>query len=474
MGSDLTVANAARVSFDKESEWNINEYEEQYLENSRTVIRQPIFSLKEGDKKLINFLARENHWTPFGHCSLQFRIKAPIFVARQLGKHQVGLCLSGDSEITFIKKNKGVCNGTYKRTLSDIWKMWSGQIKYQSGKKGKLNISKSNIRVFNEETNRFEISNIINVIDSGIKKVWLVVDEFGKSIKATEDHEFLTSNGWKALRDINIEDFLISSERGESFSEKENFRGDSEDVISRRNFRKSLAVKVICNSCLNEFDKSSCEVDHIKSRKNGGSHLRDNLQILCKNCHKNKTLAENKNSNSTLLPKYTKVISKIYIGEEQCFDLTIDRIHNFIANGFVVHNCWNEISRRYVDSDPEFYFPEKWRKKNPDKKQGSYDDDFIDLKFAEECQPKAVVNMCRELYHAMIDMEVCAEQARMILPQNMYTEWYWSGTLFAFARVCRLRLKKDTQKETRDIADQINNLAEKHFPISWKALMCKD
>jgi thymidylate synthase (FAD) len=73
----------------------------------------------------------------------------------------------------------------------------------------------------------------------------------------------------------------------------------------------------------------------------------------------------------------------------------------------------------------------------------------------------------------MIDMEVCAEQARMILPQNMYTEWYWSGTLFAFARVCRLRLKKDTQKETRDIADQINNLAEKHFPVSWKALMCK-
>jgi thymidylate synthase (FAD) len=56
----------------------------------------------------------------------------------------------------------------------------------------------------------------------------------------------------------------------------------------------------------------------------------------------------------------------------------------------------------------------------------------------------------------------------------MYTEWYWSGTLFAFARVCRLRLKKDTQKETRDIADQINNLTEKHFPISWKALMCKD
>ena len=227
MGSDLTVANAARVSFDKQSDWNIVSHQKECWDDSRIVVTSPVKELKEADKKLINFLARENHWTPFGHCFLQFRIKAPIFVARQLGKHQVGL-------------------------------------------------------------------------------------------------------------------------------------------------------------------------------------------------------------------------------------------------------TWNEISRRYVDNEPEFYFPEKWRKKNPDKKQGSYDDEFVELTFAEECQPKAVVNMCRELYSAMIGMQVCAEQARMILPQNMYTEWYWSGSLYAFARICSLRLKKDTQKETRDIADMIYKLAEKNFPVSWKALMCKE
>lgn len=223
MGSDLTVVNAARVSFDKVSNWEVD-YINEIDPDTRTVSYHEVTSLKQTDKKLINFLARENHWTPFGHCSLQFRIKAPIFVARQLGKHQVGL-------------------------------------------------------------------------------------------------------------------------------------------------------------------------------------------------------------------------------------------------------VWNEISRRYVDSDPEFYFPEKWRKKNPDKKQGSYEDEFVNFTFAEECQPKAVVNMCRELYHAMIDMEVCAEQARMVLPQNMYTEWYWSGTLFAFARVCNLRLKKDTQYETRLIAQEISKIASKKFPISWNVLV---
>lgn len=223
LGDDLTVVNAARVSFDKESCLEVVDYKEVDLD-SRSVTSIPILKLKKGDEKLINFLAEHNHWSPFAHPQIQFRIKAPIFVARQLGKHQVGL-------------------------------------------------------------------------------------------------------------------------------------------------------------------------------------------------------------------------------------------------------VWNEISRRYVDNDPEFYFPEKWRKKNADKKQGSHENEFVELTFAEECQPKAVVNMCRELYHAMIDMQVCAEQARMLLPQNMYTEWYWTGSLYAFARVCSLRLKKDTQAETRVIANQINDILAKEFPVSWKALV---
>jgi thymidylate synthase (FAD) len=90
MGSDLTVANAARVSFDKQSEWEVTGYETQLVAD-RAYAEYPINKLKNADEKLIKFLAKHNHWTPFGHCTLQFRIKAPIFVARQLGKHQVGL-----------------------------------------------------------------------------------------------------------------------------------------------------------------------------------------------------------------------------------------------------------------------------------------------------------------------------------------------------------------------------------------------
>ena len=73
-------------------------------------------------------------------------------------------------------------------------------------------------------------------------------------------------------------------------------------------------------------------------------------------------------------------------------------------------------------------------------------------------------------YDHMINIGICPEQARMILPQSMMTEWYWSGTLMAFSRICNLRCKPDTQKETREIAENINKLVEPLFPVSWKAL----
>ena len=210
MGSDLTVVNAARVSYAKESEWE-----------SVTPAGPLPGVIKEKDEKLIGFLAKHNHWSPFAHCSLQFRIKAPIFVARQLVKHQVGL-------------------------------------------------------------------------------------------------------------------------------------------------------------------------------------------------------------------------------------------------------SWNEVSRRYVDFPPELYKPESWRGRPIDSKQGS--DGTVELGQTIDHNLETTMESCLILYHTLIEKGVAPEQARMVLPQSMITEWYWSGSLYAFARVCNLRCAKDTQKETRDIADEINKICEELFPYSWKHL----
>jgi thymidylate synthase (FAD) len=220
MGSDLTVVNAARVSFDKESHWDKKDNE---------------YVLSERDTKLIRYLTRHNHWTPFGHATATFRIKAPIFVARQLAKHQVGL-------------------------------------------------------------------------------------------------------------------------------------------------------------------------------------------------------------------------------------------------------VWNEVSRRYVDNPPEFYHPEGWRKRASDKKQGSAEETTQTIRLLAN-KPvtieishlvQDVYSHAEDIYLLLIESGICPEQARMVLPQAMVTEWYWTGSLAAFARVCQLRLDPHTQKETRDIASDIAGHLSEAFPVSWAALIGSD
>ena len=71
----------------------------------------------------------------------------------------------------------------------------------------------------------------------------------------------------------------------------------------------------------------------------------------------------------------------------------------------------------------------------------------------------------------MLERGIAPEMARMILPQSMMTEWIWTGSLVAFARVCKLRCAKDSQMETREIANQINELCQERFPIAWKYLV---
>jgi len=129
----------------------------------------------------------------------------------------------------------------------------------------------------------------------------------------------------------------------------------------------------------------------------------------------------------------------------------------------------NEISRRYVSFDPEFYIPQ-WRGEPKNgAKQGS--DDFITLSSEATEAYKNSVETCLETYINLLDVGVAPEQARFVLPQAMYTEWYWTGSLMAFARVCTLRLAADAQKETQVIAKQLAALCKEKFPISWKYLV---
>lgn len=168
----------------------------------------------------------------------------------------------------------------------------------------------------------------------------------------------------------------------------------------------------------------------------------------------------------------------------------------FVARQLVKHEylVWNEISRRYVDDEPEFYVPDVWRGRSADKKQGSggvvdgvwdlevatgalHTDEWGELFVPYESVTTCTMNFMEaqmRFYSQLLEHGVAPEQARMVLPQSTMTEWYWSGSLGAFAKMCNLRCTGDTQGETRIVADQIDHMMLNLFPIAWDAMTGDD
>lgn len=143
----------------------------------------------------------------------------------------------------------------------------------------------------------------------------------------------------------------------------------------------------------------------------------------------------------------------------------------FVARQLFKHKVGlteNEVSRRYVDDEPEFWMPHKWRKKAENKKQGS-EGEHPEQEYYDEYLQR-VHDFCGAAYEDMIKSGIAPEQARAVLPQSMYTEWFWSGSLSAFARVYTLRTDEHAQEETGEIAKQIGEICGRIWPVSWGAL----
>ena len=142
---------------------------------------------------------------------------------------------------------------------------------------------------------------------------------------------------------------------------------------------------------------------------------------------------------------------------------------------------YNEVSRRYVDDTPEFYTPDTWRFKADNVKQGSHYTGLTSqevngkLRDKEEANglimsPEEIYDDCLKTYKQLLSIGVCAEQARMVLPQSMYTSYYVTGSLSAFARAYKLRIDKHAQREIQELAEKWNAIIKDLYPVSWEAL----
>ena len=147
----------------------------------------------------------------------------------------------------------------------------------------------------------------------------------------------------------------------------------------------------------------------------------------------------------------------------------------FVARQLVKHEYlpWNETSRRYVDDEPEF-FDIQWRYR-PDKsiKQGSGDALTGEDKATADQIFWELAGHSLGAYNKLLALNIAPEQARAALLIDCQTEWVWSGSLFAFAKMCNLRLDNHTQKEATEVAAVISAKAKELYPVSWDALLVK-
>jgi thymidylate synthase (FAD) len=144
----------------------------------------------------------------------------------------------------------------------------------------------------------------------------------------------------------------------------------------------------------------------------------------------------------------------------------------FVAREWFRHQIGfarNEVSRRYVDSDPEFWTPDLLRERDSNKKQGSKE---TPIEANEEGRQQILAHNAESLrlYRDLLSKGVCPEQARIVLPQNMMTEFIETGSLAAYARLYKLRTDPHAQREIRELAHRIGELLSEAFPVSWAAL----
>ncbi len=218
LGSDLSVVNAARVSYGKRKD-----------------------TFEEGDAKLINYLAKHEHTSPFRHTAMTLHVKAPIFVFRQWMKHRIG-CLTADTVVTFLNTN-GEASPQTGKTMGELWRLWNeGQAngtapseaavadvrrhlgegrsdreietltgvaratvrkirenRFSRLRSAKNRIRKMRLRVLNEAENSFEVGRIEEVLDKGIQPVYRLDLEGGRQISLTRNHLVLTPEGWRTM-----------------------------------------------------------------------------------------------------------------------------------------------------------------------------------------------------------------------------------------------------------------------------------
>lgn len=382
-----------------------------YLNNDNTQNRE----MTDKDKKLAQSLMERGHFSPFEHLIVTFHVKAPIFVARQWFRHRIA-CVAGDTELYFDLP-LGTKNGKtklYKKSIAEIYSIFYQ--KQDTISHNKQEIKNMKLRHANEITHEIDYTNIEDVHYNGKQHIYEVELENGKKIKTSLRHRFFTEDGWIRLGD-------------------------------------ALKTETNTDHTIKSFDNSI-------RFANNGLPIKDELYVCQGDSIKD----------SRLKICFTKVENVKYAGYEDTYDITVSNHEepNYIANGFVIHNSYNEVSRRYTSKNAdEFYIPDHIRTQSKTDKQGSVRTSNKELEAeAIDIVAKAYETAYRA-YEGLLSKGVAREMARIILPVGQYTEFYFTANFRELMHFLNLRADSHAQWEIQEYAKAIAEEVGKIYPYSY-------
>ncbi|MDH6113198.1 thymidylate synthase ThyX [Kitasatospora sp. MAP12-15] len=482
----------------------------------------------EKSKGLINYLMRDRHGTPFEHNSMTFFISAPIFVFREFQRHRAGWCLAGDTEITLQSKSGDL----RRRTIQELYRLWhegvedavpsnrggvtwkkksqkwSAQVKYQ-GKSHYLglhetreaaeavvaefreehpnkrtrklsSIRENHVRCFDERTMLAERGRIVDVMESGVKQLLRLTTASGKELRCSADHAILTPQGWVKAGELAVGDSLMvggtAVRPSEALVPPSLRRGIGVWTSMQRN--RLIDEIDVCYLCSRTFPRGALELDHVipvavdlvKALDEG------NLSPVCEPCHAKKSASEQalaRRGGKIALAVADTVTAVVADGEEMTYDLAVEGPwHNFLGNGIVVHNSYNEESGRYRELQPVFYVPGEERKLVQQGRPGKYE--FVEGTAEQHTTvTEAMEQSYRESYdryQEMLAAGVAREVARAVLPVGLFSSMYATCNARSLMHFLSLRTKDERAKTPSFPQREIEMVAEQ-MEAQWAELM---
>lgn len=482
----------------------------------------------ERSKGLINYLMRDRHGSPFEHNSMTFFVSAPIFVFREFMRHRVGWCLAGDTEIT-LESESGTLR---RRTIAELYKLWhtgvedrlphsAGGVTWHSraGKwmaqvrrgesdhylglyenreaaesavaefrelhpstrlRGLESVRRDHVRCYDEETMLAQRARIVDVIQSGVKNLVRITTASGKTLRCTVDHAVFTPDGWRKAGELTVGDAVMADGAGPR---------PSDDLVPpslRRGIgvwtamRRQELIKEVdtCHLCGHDFPRERLALDHVVPVARDLTQALDakNLAPACEPCHAVKSAGEQAQARRG--GKIAKAVPDRIVGieddgEEMTYDLSVEGPwHNFLADGVVVHNSYNEESGRYRELQPVFYTPDESRKLVQQGRPGKYV--FVEGSAEQhELVSRSMEDSYLEAYRTyqqMLEAGVAREVARAVLPVGLYSSMYATCNARSLMHFLGLRTQHELAKVPSFPQREIEMVGEK-MEAEWARLM---